>query len=56
MRKHITLSFRLEADKLKTVKNYAETKEVTVQAIYAQIKKGKIESIRIDGVWFVRIG
>ena len=39
---------------LKKVSTYAKEKGVSVQAIYKQIAKGKIESVKIDNVCFVK--
>jgi len=36
------------------VKTYADTMEVSVQYIYKLIKQGKVESLKIDGVQFVK--
>ena len=36
------------------VSTYAKEKGVSVQAIYKQIAKGKIESVKIDEVTFVK--
>lgn len=39
---------------LKKVSTYAKEKGVSVQAIYKQIAKGKLESVKIDNVCFVK--
>ena len=39
---------------LKKVSTYAKEKGVSVQAIYKQIAKGKLESVKIDEVTFVK--
>lgn len=39
---------------LKKVSTYAKKKGVSVQAIYKQIAKGKLESVKIDEVTFVK--
>lgn len=36
------------------VSTYAKEKGVSVQAIYKQIAKGKLESVKIDNVCFVK--
>lgn len=36
------------------VSTYAKEKGVSVQAIYKQIAKGKLESVKIDEVTFVK--
>lgn len=38
---------------LRTVKNYAKTKEVTTACVYKWIKKEKVEWVKIDGVIFI---
>ena len=36
------------------VSTYAKEKGVSVQAIYKQIDKGKLESVKIDGIVFIK--
>lgn len=36
------------------VSTYAKEKGISVQAVYKQIEKGKIGSVKLDGVTFVR--
>lgn len=43
-----------EIKDLKKVSTYAKEKGVSVQAIYKQIAKGKLESVKIDNVRFVK--
>lgn len=43
-----------EIKDLKKVSTYAKEKGVSVQAIYKQIAKGKLESVKIDNVCFVK--
>jgi hypothetical protein len=41
-------------DELITIRHYAELKGLTVAAIYKQIKLGKLEAIKIDGIMFIK--
>lgn len=41
-------------NELVKVSTYAKEKGVSVQAIYKQIAKGKLESVKIDNVCFVK--
>lgn len=41
-------------DKLLKVSTYAKIKNVSVQTVYEWIKNGKIESVKIDSVVFVK--
>lgn len=41
-------------ENLKKVSTYAKEKGISVQAVYKQIEKGDIESVKIDGVTFVK--
>ena len=43
-----------DINELVKVSTYAKEKGVSVQAIYKQISKGKIESVKIDEVTFVK--
>ena len=43
----------IESNKLKTVSNFADEKDVTRQHVYRLIKGNEINSINIDGVLFV---
>jgi hypothetical protein len=43
-----------EIKDLKKVSTYAKEKGVSVQAIYKQIASGKLESVKIDNVRFVK--
>lgn len=36
------------------VSTYAKVEGVSVQAIYKQIAKGKLESVKIDGIVFIK--
>lgn len=38
------------------VSTYAKEKGISVQAVYKQIEKGRLESVKLDGVMFVRKG
>lgn len=44
-----------ENNKLVKVSTYAKEKGVSVQAIYKQIAKGKIECVKIDNICFVKV-
>lgn len=41
-------------NELVKVSTYAKEKGVSVQAIYKQIAKGKLESVKIDGIVFIK--
>lgn len=43
----------IDADWLKTVKNYANTNAVTPSYIYKLAKENKMQIVNIDGVQFV---
>ena len=45
----------VDVQKLVTVANYATRVGKTRQAVYFQVKQGKVQSIAIDGVIFVKI-
>lgn len=48
------MTLRMNSDnELVKVSTYAKEKGVSVQAIYKQIAKGKLQSTKIDGVWFL---
>lgn len=36
------------------VSTYARDKGISVQAVYKQIEKGQLDSVKLDGVTFVR--
>ena len=36
------------------VSTYARDKGISVQAVYKQIEKGQLDSVKLDGVRFVR--
>lgn len=40
--------------KLKKVSTYAREKGISVQAVYKQIEQNKIDSIKIDGINFIK--
>ena len=40
---------------LKTVKNYAKLKNISVQAVYKKLIKNQLETTEIDGVTFIII-
>ena len=39
---------------LKKVSTYAKEQGCSVQAVYKQIARGLLESVKIDGVYFVK--
>lgn len=43
----------IKLNKLKTIKNYADSEGVTTSYIYKLIKENKMESMSIDGVQFI---
>lgn len=49
------MKIRMNSDnELVKVSTYAKEKGVSVQAIYKQIEKGQLESIKLDGITFVK--
>ena len=36
------------------VSTYAKEKGISVQAVYKQIEKGRLESVKIDGIVFIK--
>ena len=36
------------------VSTYARDKGISVQAVYKQIEKGQLDSVKLDGVTFIR--
>ena len=46
---------KVDRTKIKTVKNYATMKGITVQAVYKMINEKRIETTDLDGVTFIRI-
>lgn len=44
----------VDEKKLKTVKNFAKKREVHRNWIYQLVNKGELESIKIDGVLFIK--
>lgn len=36
------------------VSTYAKEKGISVQAVYKQIEKGQLDSVKLDGVTFIR--
>lgn len=45
----------METTNLLKVSSYAKKKKVSVQWVYKLIEKGKVESVVIDGIQFVKI-
>ena len=43
-----------ENSELVKVSTYARDKGISVQAVYKQIEKGQLDSVKLDGVTFVR--
>jgi hypothetical protein len=44
---------KINTNKLKTVKNYGDMKNISRQRIYKLVEAGKLDSIDIDGVRFI---
>lgn len=47
------MSRLIDVDKLLTVRHYAEKAGLTKDAILARIRFGKMDCIKIDGVFFI---
>lgn len=51
------MTLRMNKDsELVKVSTYAKEKGISVQAVYKKIEKGQIESVKLDGVIFVKKG
>ena len=48
-------TLKVDRTKLKTVKNYAESKKIDRQRVYYLIKKGELKTEIIDGVIFIKL-
>jgi hypothetical protein len=48
-------STKVDRTKLLTITNYAKREGLTRQAVHYQIKEKQLETVKIDGVVFVRI-
>ena len=48
-------TIKIDRTKVRTITNYAKMVGQTRQAIHAQIKRGEIITVTIDGVLFVKI-
>lgn len=48
-------SLMIDRRKLKTIRNFAKEKDITVQQIYNWIKDEKVKHTTIDGVKFIII-
>lgn len=48
-------SIKVDKTKLLTVTNYAKRENLTRQAVHYQIKEKQVETVKIDGVVFVKI-
>ena len=46
---------KIDITKLKTPANYAKIKGMKRELVYYEIKTGKLKSVKIDGVPFVRL-
>lgn len=44
----------IDYQKLVRVSTYAQQKGISVQAVYKQIEKGQLDSVKLDGVTFIR--
>jgi DNA-binding phage protein len=45
----------MDIKKLRTVANYANSYGVSRQSVYKAIKEGKVKTVIIDGVTFVKV-
>lgn len=43
----------IDVDSLKTVRHYAEDHNIVKETVMSRVRKGKLESIRIDGRIFI---
>lgn len=43
----------IDVDRLKTVRHYAEDHNIVKETVMSRVRKGKLESIRIDGRIFI---
>lgn len=43
----------IDVDRLKTVRHYAEDHNIVKETVMSRMRKGKLESIRIDGRIFI---
>lgn len=43
----------MDVDRLKTVRHYAEDHNIVKETVMSRVRKGKLESIRIDGRIFI---
>ena len=41
-------------NELVKVSTYAKEKGISVQAVYKQIEKGQLDSVKIDGIVFIK--
>ena len=49
------MKLRMNKDyELIKVSTYARDKGISVQAVYKQIEKGQLDSVKLDGVTFIR--
>ena len=48
-------SLKIDRTKVRSIKNFAKEKGLTVQRIYQLINSGDIKTINIDGVQFIDI-
>ena len=49
------MKLRMNKDsELVKVSTYAKEKGISVQAVYKQIEKGQLDSVKLDGVVFVK--
>ena len=48
-------SLKIDKTKLKTVRHFAASKNLTVQQIYNWIKSDKVKCVVIDGVKFIEV-
>jgi len=48
-------SIKVDKTKLLTITNYAKRENLTRQAVHYQVKEKQIDTVKIDGVVFVKI-
>ena len=49
----MTLTMNKDSELVK-VSTYAKEKGISVQAVYKQIEKGQLDSVKIDGIVFIK--
>ena len=51
---YVSADSTIDYQKLVRVSTYAQQKGISVQAVYKQIEKGQLDSVKLDGVTFIR--